>query len=635
MKNKIRKKLCVIIFAAMLFSLVLNYVLQIRQAHQAMRTASKEMFWQINQILLQNEKEMEHIKDDYANNCLINAKAVAYIVQNRPEIIGDQAEIDKIVELLQVDEFHVFDQDGTLYAGSEPKYFGLNFRSGEQMQFFLPMLEDRSLELCQEITPNTAEQKYMQYAAVWKEDGREIVQIGMKPERVLEAMRRNELSYIFSLVTADAGSVVCAVDPDTYEVLGSTDQSHIGRKISELGISGDQIKDGDSGFRSAFDGKESYCVFSPSGSVILGRIRPTEDLYMNVNRSSFMLAVYLLLLSVVMIVVISGYLDRYIIRAISAVNQKLRVITGGNLETRVDVETTPEFAELSQQINQMIRSLLDTPNKMAMVLDTVSPPMVIYEFRPNMKQVMTTRRIGDILGLSPEQTGEMMADRDLFERRLQELRRRPIDCEKGVFQLPGQMRYVKMESIFYEQSVLGILMDVTDEVVEKQRIERERDIDLLTGLYSRRAFQRRMEELFDHREELGYAVLLLADADGLKQINDRYGHENGDRYLRRIADILRACPARRQIAARLGGDEFVLMAYGYEGQTALREDLEMLYKAKKGCQVFLSNQMQVPVCFSVGCGFYPEDGEDYQTLVKLADERMYQDKSSHKLNTER
>lgn len=42
---------------------------------------------------------MEHIKDDYANNCLINAKAVAYIVQNRPEIIGDQAEIDKIVEL--------------------------------------------------------------------------------------------------------------------------------------------------------------------------------------------------------------------------------------------------------------------------------------------------------------------------------------------------------------------------------------------------------------------------------------------------------------------------------------------------------------------------------------------------------
>ena len=97
----------------------------------------------------------------------------------------------------------------------------------------------------------------------------------------------------------------------------------------------------------------------------------------------------------------------------------------------------------------------------------------------------------------------------------------------------------------------------------------------------------------------------------------------------------RACPARRQIAARLGGDEFVLMAYGYEGQTALWEDLEMFYKAKKGCQVFLSNQMQVPVCFSVGCGFYPEDGEYYQTLVKLADERMYQDKSSHKLNTER
>ena len=635
MKKKIRKKLCVIIFAAMLFSLALNYFVQIRQAQGAMKAASRDMFWQINQILLQNEREVEQIKADYANNCLINAKAVAYIVQNQPEIIGDQAEINKIVKLFQVDEFHIFDENGTLYAGSEPKYFGLNFRSGEQMQFFLPMLEDKSLKLCQEITPNTAEQKYMQYAAVWKEDGRDIVQIGMKPERVLEAMRRNELSYIFSLVTADHGSVICAVDPETYQVLGSTRQDHIGRNISELGISADQIRHGENGFQAAFDQKESYCIFTPSGSVILGRIRPLDSLYSNVNRSSIMLAVYLLLLSVVMIVVISGYLDRYIVRAISSVNQKLRVITGGNLETRVDVETTPEFAELSRQINQMIDSLLDTPNKLAMVLDAVSFPVAVYEIRPNMKRVMTTSRIGDILGLTPEQTGEMMADRDLFERSLRELKRRPLDAHKEVYQVPGQLRYVKMESFLYEQGLVGILMDVTDEVLEKQRIERERDIDLLTGLYSRRAFQRKMDGLFARREELGYAAVLLADADGLKQINDRYGHENGDRYLCRLADILRACPAKNQVAARLGGDEFVLMVYGYEERAALLKDLETVYKAKEDCRVTLSNQMQVPVNFSVGCGFFPDEGEDYRTLVKLADERMYRDKSDHKQITKR
>ena len=136
MKKQINKRLCIIIFAAMLVSLLLNYLLQIFQAEDAMRAGSQELFWQINQILVQNEKEVEQIKEDFAKNCLVNAKAAAYIVQNKPDIINDQDELQKIAELLQIDEFHIFDTQGNLYAGSQPKYFGLNFNSGEQMQFF-------------------------------------------------------------------------------------------------------------------------------------------------------------------------------------------------------------------------------------------------------------------------------------------------------------------------------------------------------------------------------------------------------------------------------------------------------------------------------------------------------------------
>ncbi|MCE2604307.1 hypothetical protein LH384_35025, partial [Pseudomonas aeruginosa] len=65
------------------------------------------------------------------------------------------------------------------------------------MKFFLPMLKDKSMQLCQEVTPNTAENKLMQYIAVWREDQKGIVQIGMEPIRLLEAMKKNELSHIF------------------------------------------------------------------------------------------------------------------------------------------------------------------------------------------------------------------------------------------------------------------------------------------------------------------------------------------------------------------------------------------------------------------------------------------------------
>lgn len=66
------------------------------------------------------------------------------------------------------------------------------------MQFFLPMLEDYSLQMCQDITPNTADGKLMQYAAVWREDHKGIVQVGLEPTTVLESMKKTELSYVFS-----------------------------------------------------------------------------------------------------------------------------------------------------------------------------------------------------------------------------------------------------------------------------------------------------------------------------------------------------------------------------------------------------------------------------------------------------
>ena len=68
--------------------------------------------------------------------------------------------------------------------------------------------------------------------------------------------------------------------------------------------------------------------------------------------------------------------------------------------------------------------------------------------------------------------------------------------------------------------------------LERRRIEHERDYDILTGLYNRQAFQRVCESLFAKPETLGHAALLMTDLDNLKTINDTYGHDWGDQYLR-------------------------------------------------------------------------------------------------------
>ena len=166
MKKAITFRLCVVIITAMVMTALLGYYLQTKSAKEAMRTNSEIRFNQVSEVLKRNDTEIAELRENLKEDYFIRAKAAAYIVQNQPDVVKDLEEMRKIASLLQVDELHLFDMEGRLYAGSEPKYYDYTFRSGEQMQFFLPMLDDVDLQLCQDVTPNTAEGKMMQYVAV-------------------------------------------------------------------------------------------------------------------------------------------------------------------------------------------------------------------------------------------------------------------------------------------------------------------------------------------------------------------------------------------------------------------------------------------------------------------------------------
>lgn len=119
-----------------------------------------------------NTRDIENGKEEFSERCIRSAEMVSYFVKNDLEITKSVERAKQLAEMLDIDEIHFFTPEGEIYSGTHPKYFGYTFESGEQMHFFLPMLEDKSLRLCQEIQPNTAEGKEMQYAAVWMEDGK-------------------------------------------------------------------------------------------------------------------------------------------------------------------------------------------------------------------------------------------------------------------------------------------------------------------------------------------------------------------------------------------------------------------------------------------------------------------------------
>lgn len=649
MKQMIRRRLCIVILTAMLISLCMNYFLQIHNARSDMYHKAQDKFWQVGQILDQNEKEAQKEKENLKEQCFIRARAIAYIIQNHPQVAEDQEEIDKIAELLQVDEFHLFDREGNLYAGSEPKYFGLNFNSGEQMRFFLPMLQDYSLQMCQDITPNTAENKLMQYAAVWREDRLGIVQVGLEPVTVLESLKKTELSYIFTLLTAEKDSTIYAIDPDAGTILGSTNEQLVGKQIQDIGIRPPQLKTAGRGSRCVINQEDSFGVFAESGSVLLGITKPSAALYQEVNTSTILLAFYLAGISLIMIAFISNYIDRYIVDGISSIHDKLEEITKGNLDTRVTADSTPEFTALSFRINQMVESLLDSTNKISQILEIAKIPLGVYEYNRDMKRVMATSRLADILMLDEEKACCLFSDHTLFEAELERIRSQPLDEETGVYQLVrgdtgarqpepgdarvrqpdrGDMRFIRLESFDRGNSTLGMIVDVTDDILEKRKLERERDIDLLTGLYSRRAFYRHMDRLFANPGLIGHAIMLMADADNLKLVNDRYGHENGDRYLAAVAEIFKSCSWNKRILARLSGDEFALFLYKGSSREELVRCVDQMMEAMEQCEMELESHDRIPVRFSAGYVFFPEHGMEVISLLRQADEAMYEAKKN-------
>lgn len=635
MKKAVTVRLCIVIVVSMIATAVLSYYLQIKSAKEVMFSNAELRINQVKEILENNDAEIEKLRGNLQDDYFIRAKAAAYIVQNQPEVVGDLEETRKIAALLRVDELHFFDTEGRLFAGTEPKYFDYTFHSGEQMQFFLPMLEDTSLQLCQEVTPNTAESKLMQYIAVWREDHKAIVQIGMEPVRLLEAMKKNELSHIFSLMTTEEGITIFALDMETGTIAGATDNAILGMSAGDLGLDlkSPRLQDGKQSTEIVLRGEKNYCVTEAMNHILIGVSGTYDKLYQNVPANMGLIIFSLSFLSLIVIFLILRMLDKLMIQGIYGIIDGTKRIASGDLDYRVEIEHTPEFAMLSSNLNHMVESLLETTGKLSLVFESVDIPVAVYEYNQDMRRVMATSKAGEILNMGPEELKNVLADRERFSAKIEEICGRAYAPERDVYLIGNEEkpdRYVKIKSYEEEHRTLGILVDVTAEILEKQKIEWERDVDLLTRLFTRRALFSRLDALLQEPEEMKTAALLMTDLDNLKYVNDHWGHAFGDRLLKTVARLLMDCEAPNKLAARLSGDEFVLVIYGADSQAEIEGYLKDLQKRIQKAELVTPDGEHIRVSLSGGYLFYPEYTGSSRELLKMADTAMYQVKKTTK-----
>ena len=144
-KDIISKNMRIITLIMVVIILSFSTLIQISELRQAAQEDARQIFDQVEWILEENSVEYERIQREYTTTCLSDARTVAYILEYAPAAMTDVAELKKIAANAEVDEIHIFDTDGVIVAGTHPEYFGYSFDSGEQMAFFKPLLDRKSV----------------------------------------------------------------------------------------------------------------------------------------------------------------------------------------------------------------------------------------------------------------------------------------------------------------------------------------------------------------------------------------------------------------------------------------------------------------------------------------------------------
>lgn len=195
--------------------------------------------------------------------------------------------------------------------------------------------------------------------------------------------------------------------------------------------------------------------------------------------------------------------------------------------------------------------------------------------------------------------------------------------EKETWHEKGDRWVSTIKMPFYDEKAkiigtFGISRDITDRKKAEEKIEYLSFHDGLTSLYNRAYFDEELNRL-DTERQLPITIV-MGDLNGLKLINDTYGHSKGDMLLRNIADILKESFRKEDITSRWGGDEFISIL----PKTSEKDARSIIKRIKELCEEKSTTEM--PLSISLGASTKKSSSENIYDILKEAEDKMYKSK---------
>jgi len=208
--------------------------------------------------------------------------------------------------------------------------------------------------------------------------------------------------------------------------------------------------------------------------------------------------------------------------------------------------------------------------------------------------------------------------------------------EYQIITASGELKWVyeQGQGVYNENgeviAIEGLIIDITDRKKREDEVVYLNNHDTLTGLHNRIYFKAEQDRL-DTENQLPLSII-LGDINGLKLINDAFGHAKGDMIIVETAKILKSCCREKDVLARIGGDEFCILLPDTNSEMAL----EILNKIKKACADYNRNISNEAYNISISLGYCTKETVemDLDKVIKAAEDYMYkckllERKSSH------
>ena len=352
---------------------------------------------------------------------------------------------------------------------------------------------------------------------------------------------------------------------------------------------------------------------------------------------NYRVTLFLTVLSIVLAAIVAGALvfaiARRQLRQISLLSSSVdaNMLTGA--ATELGKTNIAEIDHLANVLEDMQKSVTESALRVSAIFDLLEMPMGSYEVRTGSARVFVTPSLKKILDLDYFDDS-MYLELEQWDAIYARLKASPFEDEDNVYRWYSgegndRMKLLRIEEVCRYDSTIGIVTDVTDHLHKNLELEFQANYDSLTRLYNRRLFRQKVVKRI-RRQPDACGIMLFGDLDGLKQVNDVYGHVCGDELIKAAAEMMATLQQVGGITSRLSGDEFAAYVHGFaskeEGVAALKRHMDEHFDRT----IRLGELVEKPVSMSRGMACYPSDSNDFSNLLTFADYAMYQAKHSNK-----